>query len=141
MKQFKVLIFLSFVTALLFVSCSEHIVSECEPGVLVETSMRASFAEIQEQVLTPSCALSGCHVGSFAFSPILNDAEAYNNLIGVNNLAGNMELVKPGDSNNSFLIKKLNGDGTTVMPSGGPKLDKAIIDSIAAWIDNGAENN
>jgi|SRR5210317_1546239 hypothetical protein len=132
------LIILAFST-LLIASCSEHIVSECEPVDDGEPAMAATFSAINENVIQQSCALSGCHVN--AFLPELSESVAYDRLINKLNNAGNMNYVEPGDAANSFLIKKLLGDGTTLMPQGGPKLDDAVIDSIKVWIDNGAENN
>ena len=45
--------------------------------------------------------------------------------------------VKAGNSANSNLIKRLRGEGGDVMPPAG-KLDDAIINKIAKWIDEGA---
>ncbi len=132
------LIILAFST-LLIASCSEHIVSECEPVDEGEPAMAATFSAINEEVLQTTCALSGCHIG--AFSPELVKAMAYDNLVSKLNNAKNMNYVEPGDAANSFLIKKLLGDGTTIMPQGAPPLDDEVIDSIKVWIDNGAENN
>lgn len=140
MKQNKITLFLVLIMTLSFVSCSESIVSECEPDIKVDNQMKASFKEIQEKVLTPTCATSGCHQANF-YSPNLEDGKSYDNIVGVDNLSGDLQLVEPGNSANSYLFKKLLGDGTTLMPSGGDKLNKAILDSIRVWIDNGAENN
>lgn len=132
---------LLFGLLLLFVSCSENIVSECETDITTDGPVTASFADINERVLQVSCATSGCHAGQFAQSPRL-DENTYNNLVDVASTERpSMDYVEPGDSENSWLMKKLLGEGTTIMPSGGPKLDDAIIDSIRVWIDNGAMNN
>lgn len=48
--------------------------------------------------------------------------------------------VKPGDSANSTLIRRLRGVGGDVMPPSG-KLDDAVIAGIATWIDEGARFN
>lgn len=141
MKQFKILLFLSFVTALMFVSCSEHIVSECEPDEKGEPPMGASFAEIQEQVFTTSCATSGCHGGTFHNSPNLEAGQSFDNIVNVKSKNNSIEYIKPGDSKGSLIIKRMTStDGFTKMPPTG-SIDQAIIDSIAVWIDNGAENN
>ena len=132
------LIILAFST-LLIASCSEHIVSECEPIDEGEPAMAATFSAINEEVLQTTCALSNCHVN--AFLPELSESVAYENLVNKPNVLGNMDYVKPGDASNSFLIKKLLGDGTTIMPSGGPSIGSQKIDSIRAWINNGALNN
>lgn len=103
--------------------------------------MKASYKEIQDKVFTPTCATSGCHAGAFATFPNLQEGVSYNNIVGVDNQSANMPLVDPGNSANSYLYKKLLGNGTTLMPSGGQKLSQTILDSIRVWIDNGAENN
>ncbi len=141
MKQIKITLFLVLIMTLLFASCSESIVSECEPDLKVDNQMKASFKEIQEQVLTPSCATSACHGGSLFNYPKLEKDKSYDNIVGKNNLAGNMPLIDPGNSANSFLYKKLLGEAGWLMPLGGQKLNQNVLDSIAAWIDNGAENN
>ena len=46
--------------------------------------------------------------------------------------------VKAGDSANSNLIKRLRGQDSEVMPPTG-KLDDAVINNIAKWIDEGAK--
>lgn len=141
MKKLKIILFTSLIMTLSLASCSENIVSECEPDMKVDNQMKASFKEIQNQVFTPTCATSGCHGGSFSSFPNLEDGQSYDNIVGINNQAGNMKLIEPGNSSESYLYKKLLGDGTTLMPLGGQKLNQNILDSIAAWIDNGAENN
>lgn len=45
--------------------------------------------------------------------------------------------IKPGNSANSQIIKRLRGDGVDVMPPSG-KLDDKVIDVVAKWIDEGA---
>jgi hypothetical protein len=103
------------------------------------TNMRAKFSSIQAEVFSPTCALSGCHNGSQ--SPNLSAGQAYNNLVNkasIQNPA--MMRVKPGESVNSYLMKKIIGEGTSRMPPGG-QLSQVNIDSIALWINNGALNN
>ena len=52
-----------------------------------------------------------------------------------------MDRVEPGDPDNSYLIRKLEG-GPNIngqqMPFGGPPLDQAVIDDIRQWISDGA---
>ena len=132
---------LLFGLLLLFVSCSENIVSECETDITTDGAVKASFSDINERVLQVSCATSGCHGGQFALPPVL-DENAYDNLVDVaSTQRPSMDYVEPGDSENSWLMKKLLGEGTSIMPSGGSPLDDAVIDSIRVWIDNGAMNN
>jgi hypothetical protein len=125
---------------LLLVSCEDWIQGpEDEPQNGGQSIMSASFSDIQTEVFSKSCATSGCHNGSI--NPNLSAGEAYNNLVNQPSAqVPSMLRVKPGDSNNSYLMKKLTGDGTSVMPPSG-QLSQVTIDSIAAWIDRGALNN
>lgn len=123
----------------MLISCSENIVSDCKVDTTLNEPMKATFSDIQKKVFNTTCATSSCH-GGFQF-PTLKEGQAYKNIVGIDNINGNMQLVKPGDSQNSYLIKKLLGDGTPMMPSGGDKLEQSVIDSIIVWIDNGALNN
>jgi hypothetical protein len=101
--------------------------------------IRATFSSIQEKVFTPTCALSGCHGGSQ--NPNLSSGQAYSNLVNkASSQKPSVLRVKPGESTNSYLIDKLTGDDTSVMPPSG-QLSQATIDSIIVWIDNGALND
>ena len=126
--------------ALMFVACEDSIqgpedeINNGGPG-----NMRATFTSIQSEVFSPTCATSGCHGGSQ--NPNLSAGQAYNNLVNQASAQNpSMMRVKPGDSNNSYLMKKLTGDGTSVMPPSG-QLTQSKIDSIALWINTGALNN
>ncbi len=135
---FLVLIFL-------IAGCSENIMTECEPAEFSTSGKTLSnFSEIQKQVFTPSCALSGCHFGSNIQANLnLSEGNSYANLVNtVSLLNPSFVRVKPSDSRNSFLIKMLrnSGNGSSLMPPSG-KLNEVIIDSIVVWINNGALNN
>ena len=125
---------------LFFAACEDSIQGpEDEINNNGPTNMRSQFSSIQAEVFSPSCALSGCHAGSQ--NPNLSAGQSYNNLVNVASLENpSMLRVKPGDSNNSLLIKKLTGDGTSIMPPAG-QLSQAKIDSITSWINKGAINN
>lgn len=136
-------LFLLSLLSLLFISCSDSIKSECEVDIEIEDRMGATFTEIQEKVLTPSCATGGCHGGNFFNHPRLTADVAYENLINVNSIQNpDMPYVDPGNSANSWIMFKILGQGTSVMPPPpNAKLNQSVIDSIAAWIDAGAPNN
>lgn len=107
----------------------------------------SSFSEIQDQVFTQSCAISGCHLGSSApFGLDLSEANAYGNLVNVaSGEKPSLLRVKPGQPDSSYLIMKLRGDpgisGSRMPANGPPFLEEATVDSIAAWIREGAMNN
>ena len=137
LKLFFVLFFL------VIVGCADHIISECsiennKAGVI----QKATFAELQNQVFTPSCATTGCHKGSSApFGLELTSDKSYLNLVNIQSQQNPAFVrVSPGSSSNSYIIKKLRGQGTSFMPPPG-KLNSSLIDSVAAWIDRGALND
>jgi hypothetical protein len=133
---------ISLLIFLLLVGCSSD--SPLEPvNQNPSTNIKLSkFSNLQQNVFNKSCVVSGCHVlpNPQAFM-LLTTGNAYSNLVNVNSTQRQSMLrVKPGDSNNSWLMKKLRAEGTTVMPPNG-QLSVAAIDSIAKWIDQGAVNN
>ena len=104
-----------------------------------------TLLDVQAQVLTPRCAISGCHVGSSApfgldMSSVSKSAA---NLVGISSSEmPSLLRVSPGDSANSYMYWKVTGNpginGEQMPASGGPlsPSDQALI---AAWIDGGAK--
>jgi hypothetical protein len=121
-------------------ACEDHIVSDCEI-VSPPEGLRATFASIQENVFSTTCAKAGCHTET---NPpeglVLTTGQAYLNLVGRQSNQSLLNRVEAGDSENSWLIKKLRAEGTSVMPPVG-QLSSAVIDTIVTWINNGAEEN
>jgi hypothetical protein len=114
----------------------------------------SSFALLQEKILTPNCATSGCHdalnaVGGLDLSPSV----AHRNLVGVpptnaNARADKLLRVKAGDPYNSFLYSKLDSanlhksDGYgSPMPLGSRAITAGQLDFIKFWIAAGAPKN
>jgi hypothetical protein len=111
-----------------------------------------TWAIIQDDILTLSCATSGCH-GSTSDATyaqhnlLLNSSKAYENLVNVvskNEAAKTAGLlrVKPGDSMMSLLFQKIDCQtpvkyGAT-MPLGGTNLTSGQIEFIKQWIIKGA---
>jgi hypothetical protein len=103
-----------------------------------------TLASIQAGVFTPRCA--GCHSGVGATLPgVLNltsETASRAALVGVASLeVGTLQRVAPGNANDSYLVRKLEGGPSIVgnrMPLVGPPLAQATIDSIRLWITNGA---
>jgi hypothetical protein len=104
-----------------------------------------TLLEVQAQVLTPRCAVSGCHVTASA--PLGLDMSSVSasaaNLIGVPSTEQPAVLrVAPGDSANSYMYWKVSGNpniGGDPMPASGGPLSPADLDLLAAWIDGGAD--
>jgi hypothetical protein len=127
--------------SILFVACEDKIVTDPDP-IPTPSGMSAKLSDIQVKVFNVSCALSGCHGGSSVAANLnLTSGNSYNQLVNVSSLENpSLKRVLPGSSAQSLLIRKLEGNGTSLMPPSG-KLSKEIIDSVKAWIDKGASNN
>jgi hypothetical protein len=72
-------------------------------------SFGPNFSEIQDEVFTPTCALSGCHTGAAAQEGLrLDEANSYGMLVDVaSSQVPSILRVAPGDPDNSYLIQKL----------------------------------
>ena len=109
--------------------------------------MGPTLDEIQSNVFTPTCSVSGCHTGptgdTLPGGMDLTSADAsFDSLVGVSSLqVPALSRVAAGDPDNSYLVQKLEGtaDEGAQMPFGGPPLDQAVIDDIRQWIADGAE--
>jgi hypothetical protein len=112
-----------------------------------------TWAIIQNNILTPGCAVSGCHSstsdGTYSQHTLVLSAEvAYDNLVGKLSTnaaakAEGMQRVKPSDAANSLLYQKIVCSGHqakygSIMPLGGPNLTLGQIEFIKQWIDKGA---
>ena len=74
----------------------------------------------------------------------LTAGNSYANLVNQRSIQVALDLVKPGDAENSYLIHKLDGRPGIVgdrMPVNAPALTTAQIDVIEQWINEGARNN
>ncbi len=126
-------------TTVFLISCENLIEGPEDLNNPSGNTVKTTLTSIQNELFTKSCPLSGCHGGTQ--KPNLTAGQSYGNLVNVASI-GNASLmrVKPFESDNSYLIRKLRGQGTSVMPPSG-QLKAAIIDSVVAWIDKGALNN
>ncbi len=141
MKVFSIFL-ATFILIILFVACENLIEGpEDEPGTGDGVITQTTFTDIQKTVFNTNCALSTCHDGTN--SPNLSAGNSYDNLVNVpSGEVPSLLRVKPGDSDNSYVIRKLTGQGTARMPpTPRPALSQSTIDSIADWIDRGALNN
>ena len=103
-----------------------------------------TFTEIDEDILVLSCGLgSTCHEGGAGGLELDGDGD-YDVLVDVASAGEPDEtLVIPGDSANSYLMKKLEGthvEGDPMPPPSGG-FDAAKIQRVADWIDAGAPND
>lgn len=115
-----------------------------------------SFDLLQDKLLTPNCATSGCHMSvqdaSYAqHGLVLAKGLAYGNLIGTSPknsvaVATKLQRVKKFSSAESLLFHKLNWDLShhvtanygAPMPLGGKPVSKGLLDFVQKWIEAGA---
>jgi len=112
-----------------------------------------SFAQLQTSVLTPNCAVSGCHVSASAAASgnlVLSPDVAYDDLVGArpSNLAAQrdgLKRVTPFKPDSSLLFQKVvlalaahGGNYGNVMPVGAQALPQGQVDFIRKWIEAGA---
>jgi len=134
------------IVLLISVSCSDNIVSDCEE-ITSPPNLDSVFtlAQIQNQIFNNSCAVSNCHAGTTPQANLnLSAGQSYSNLVNVpSQQMPSLQRIEPGNSAESYLIKKLEGNGIRGqrMPFNQPPLSDDLINKIKLWIDEGAPNN
>ena len=131
-------------------SCKKTSTDSSVPSVV------GSFDLIQQKILTPSCATSGCHLSDkdatfIQHGLILASGVAYDNLVGVdpkntNAKSDGLKRVKAFASLESLLYLKLNISAIhhsgeqygNPMPLGGTTLSDGQIEFVRRWIEAGA---
>lgn len=120
-------------------------------------SGRPDFDIIQDEILSPTCATSGCHSSTTdatyaQHGLILASGQSYDQLVdkapkNAAALSNNYRLVKAGDAESSFLYHKITcaaghhavaGNFGSQMPLGGQVLSKGQVEFIRRWINAGA---
>ncbi len=104
--------------------------------------LRPALRSIQVHVFDRTCVRAGCHLGSEVESRLsLRAGESRGGLVGApSTQVRDLLLVKPGDPEGSYLIRKLEG-GRMVgdrMPLGASPLPPETIAVIREWIARGA---
>jgi len=105
-----------------------------------------TFTEVRDDILIPSCGFSTCHGGGEGGLTIseADPGAIYSALVDAPSFVLPTEtLVIPGDSDNSYLIKKVEAatgiDGDPMPAPFG--LDETLAGDIRAWIDAGAADD
>lgn len=105
----------------------------------------ATFTRVQTEIFTPTCANLGCHdtIGQQS-QLVLSAGRAYANTVGVASAQmPQLQRVRPGDPDNSYLYRKLTGAGITGerMPLQMPVLSPEKLKLVRDWIRRGAPND
>lgn len=110
-------------------------------GPTVKTDPSFS-ADIWELLQRNSCSSSGCHGTGQGGLTMSSAAGAFGNLVNVASPTTGEIRVIPGNANDSYLVKKLEGRQSTGdrMPVGGT-LDATDLANVKNWINQGAKNN
>jgi hypothetical protein len=138
---------LSTLAPLLFAACGGTVRSPTEPPPGGPGGSALSFSQIQSQIFTPSCAKAGCHAASSAAGQmVLAAGQSYAQIVGRPAPENTqLDLVKPGAPESSYLLKKVRGDadiaGSRMPLDGPPFLSSQQIAGIEGWISAGAPNN
>ena len=111
-------------------------------GTMPPTTFGPNFSEIQSNVFTPTCAVSGCHQGAGAPQGLRLDAtNSYGLLVNVASTeVPSILRVAPSDPDNSYIIQKLEGTASVGarMPLNQGALSSTVIATIRQWITDGA---
>jgi hypothetical protein len=101
-----------------------------------------SFEAIQQNVFTPTCALSSCHGASMAATLDLREGASYDMLVDIESVeVAGVDRVEPFLPDDSYLICKLENCAWIVgqpMPLIGGPLPQDQTDVIRDWISMGA---
>lgn len=106
----------------------------------------ATLTELQNDFFTPTCDSFGCHnADSASAGLVLAAGMSFAELVNEpSSQRSDLDRVEPGDPENSYIVKKLRGDGDINgqrMPEGGPFLSDAELARVSSWISDGAQNN
>jgi hypothetical protein len=135
---------LLFVLAVAVLVACGKVKSPTEPAMPAGTGPALTFAQVQAEIFTPSCAKSGCHVtGVAAGGMVLEAGRSYGQTVGKPSQESPLfPRIQPGDPERSYLFKKVRGDSDisgSRMPQDGPPFLSAVeLDGLAAWIRAGA---
>lgn len=144
-------LFVCMLPLVTLVACDEKLEDLTGPT----PNLTPNFASIQRDIFAASdasgrLACINCHVAGGAANGtglFLNDpAAAYASLVGrESRLKPGERLVIPGDPDNSYLVRKLEGgpniNGLRMPRNTGPFLTEGQMIVIRRWIKEGAANN
>jgi hypothetical protein len=132
---------------LLLAAACGSVKSPTEPLEEPDGGEALSFARIQSEIFTPSCAKAGCHdAASGAAGLVLAAGRSYGEIVDrPSTEQSSLDRIEPGDPGRSYLVRKLRGDPDITgdrMPLDRPGgLPQEQVDGIIAWVRAGAPND
>lgn len=132
----KMLLIFMASALLLISSCQENITDSCETEKI---NFSGTFQEVQANVFTPYCI--SCHGETVQNGGLnLSAGKAYGNLVNADAKGASLKRVVPGNSDDSYLMRRLRGTQDALMPPSG-KLSDQLLNLVQRWIELGAKNN
>ncbi len=112
----------------------------------LHTSPEPTLENVQRMVFEPACAIEACHdastqAGELDLSTLERSRDGLIGIPAVNSVAAENRwlLVKPGDPERSFLVRKIEfpgmGEGAP-MPVGDQQLTDPYVDLLYEWIED-----
>lgn len=101
-----------------------------------------SFSQDIAPIFNGNCAVSGCHDSGTAQNGV--NLSSHSSALASVGAQYGTEVIEPGDPANSPIVDKISNDNPQFgerMPLNRGALNQAAIDSIVAWIEDGAPNN
>jgi hypothetical protein len=131
-----------------FAVAATLVVTGCGDDTTTNPPAAPTFTELQTTIFTPTCAVSGCHLGDTAQLGLdLSAGKAYANLVGKASVeVPVLNRVTANNADSSYLVIKLEGSprmapGTSRMPLVGGPLTAEQITKVREWIAAGAKND
>ncbi len=141
----RVLLSFSLLAASLAAACGELKSLPTAPPFEPPPDSGATFRRVQQEIFTPSCALSGCHDDFRRESQLsLSAAQSYAAIVNVPSVELRLARIAPNDPERSYLYLKVKGGPGIVgdrMPLASPALTPAQQQLIRDWIRRGAPND
>lgn len=116
-------------------------------GTPTTGSLEVDYETDIQPIWDANCT-TGCHVagGSASSWFVITPGDSHGAIVGKQSIGlASMQLVAPGDRDNSYLWHKINnthvevgGNGTAMPPPPAAALSSGDLEKIGAWIDAGA---
>lgn len=107
-------------------------------------NVKPTLASLQSDVFNKTCLDSGCHSATDAEGGLVLEAgRSHAAMVAVTsqtNRCNSLNIVEPGEPNQSVLLLKLTGtECGTRMPQGRAALPANVVDAVRTWIADGAQ--